>query len=129
MGMRRAISSVKLNANVDWLHEKAFWTFYGIFVTLLYLIFTNFAQSGFAWTYVHISHAVVSTADVLAFSPTCLHAAVHSQVTFYFMHWKKGSPVPDEDGKYDRLTFWEQVDGGSQYTYNRKVFTVIPITL
>lgn len=43
---------------------------------------------GPAWTVVHLAHAAVS---------------------FYLLHWAKGSPVPADQGKYDALTFWEQV--------------------
>lgn len=32
-----------------------------------------------------------------------------------------------DQGKYDTLTFWEQLDDGVQYTRNRKFFTAIPI--
>jgi len=45
---------------------------------------------GPAWTVVHLAHAAVS---------------------FYLLHWAKGSPVPADQGKYDALTFWEQVRG------------------
>jgi hypothetical protein len=37
--------------------------------------------------------------------------------------------TPDYDEKYDRLTFWEQLDGGTQYTLNKKFLTIIPIVL
>ena len=30
------------------------------------------------------------------------------QVTFYIFHWQKGSPIPQDQGKYDKLTYWEQ---------------------
>ena len=55
------------------------------------------------------------------------------------MHWVKGSPLPKSmpglqwgsgyDDKYDRLTFWEQLDGGQQYTLNKKFLTIVPIVL
>lgn len=65
-------------------------------------------SAGIAWTYVHL---------------------IHNVVTFYFLHWKKGTPVWDDQGKYKDLTFWEQVDGGSQFTRNKKMFTIIPVAL
>ena len=37
--------------------------------------------------------------------------------------------TPDYNEKYDRLTFWEQLDGGTQYTLNKKFLTIIPIVL
>jgi hypothetical protein len=32
-------------------------------------------------------------------------------------------------GKYDSLTFWEQLDDGMQNTANRKFLTVVPVAL
>ena len=52
-----------------------------------------------------------------------------TQVSFYLLHWKKGTPVYYDQGKYDHLTFWEQIDGGSQFTSNKKFFTIIPIAM
>lgn len=34
-----------------------------------------------------------------------------------------------ESGKYDALTFWEQIDKGQQFTDNKKFLTVIPVVL
>lgn len=47
------------------------------------------------------------------------------------LHWNKGSPVMEDaiGGQYDQLTFWEQIDGGAQFTLNKKLFTVIPVLL
>lgn len=67
---------------------------------------TNLA--GFAWTYVHLIHGVV---------------------TYYLLHWHKGSPINMDQGRYDKLTFWEQLDDGVQNTINRKFFTLVPVVL
>ena len=32
-------------------------------------------------------------------------------------------------GKYDGMTFWEQLDDGVQNTNNRKVLTLVPVVL
>jgi len=32
-------------------------------------------------------------------------------------------------GKYDNLTFWEQLDDGVQYSSNRKFLTAVPVVL
>lgn len=63
---------------------------------------------GLAWTYVHLIHGVI---------------------TFYLLHWSKGSPIQDEQGKWDFDTFWEQLDDGQQGTITRKFFTVVPVAL
>ena len=54
---------------------------------------------------------------------------MHSVVTFYLFHWKKGSPVQADQGDYDSLTWWEQMDGEVQNTSNRKFFTSVPAAL
>jgi hypothetical protein len=45
-----------------------------------------------------------------------------------FFHWVKGVPF-DDNGKYDRLTLWEQIDQGVQGTPNRKFLTFVPAVL
>lgn len=54
---------------------------------------------------------------------------VHGVVTYYLLHWSKGSAVMEDSGKYDALTFWEQLDSESYGTRNRKLFTVVPLLL
>ena len=44
-------------------------------------------------------------------------------------HCVQGSPIDVDQGKYDKLTFWEQLDDGVQYTGTRKFFTLIPVVL
>ncbi len=39
----------------------------------------------------------------------------------------QGSPIDSDQGKYDKLTFWEQIDDGVQNTATRKFFTAVPI--
>jgi hypothetical protein len=63
------------------------------------------ARQGLAWTYVHL---------------------LHGAVTYPLLHWNKGSPVQLDQGRYDGLTFWEQLDDGVQHTATRKFFTAVP---
>lgn len=51
------------------------------------------------------------------------------QVTYHFFHWKKGTPFAEDQGIYNRLTWWEQIDNGQQLTRNRKFLTVVPLVL
>ncbi|ESR52507.1 orm1-like protein 2 [Citrus sinensis] len=51
------------------------------------------------------------------------------QVTYHFFHWKKGTPFADDQGIYNGLTWWEQIDNGKQLTRNRKFLTVVPVVL
>jgi hypothetical protein len=42
------------------------------------------------------------------------------------MHWNKGTPNSAEDqGKWYKNTWWEQLDNGEQYTPTRKFLTVL----
>lgn len=112
---------------------------------------------GLAWTYVNLIHNAVSffsrklSEEPFATEPeardsgrTGFVVAIQRltrelfffffffsilQVTFYLLHWKKGTPVYYDQGKYDHLTFWEQIDDGSQFTSNKKFFTIIPIAM
>ena len=59
----------------------------------------------------------------------CGRAVGVYQVTFYLFHWKKGSPFAEDQGVYDKLTWWEQVDNGRQLTRGRKFLTVLPVLL
>jgi len=106
--LKRNISSPQLNANVEWANGAAFWTFYVSIVFASWLCLSCVVRVGMAWTYVNI---------------------IHNAVTFYLLHWKKGSPVYYDQGKYDHLTFWEQIDGGSQFTDTKKFFTIIPVAI
>lgn len=55
------------------------------------------------------------------------------QLTWVMFHWQKGVPYGDvvdkQQGKFDRLTMWEQMDLGVQFTPSRKFFTIVPIVL
>ncbi|URD88988.1 hypothetical protein MUK42_34270 [Musa troglodytarum] len=50
-------------------------------------------------------------------------------ITYHFFHWKKGTPFSDDQGIYNSLTWWEQMDNGRQLTRNRKFLTVVPVVL
>lgn len=108
--MPHSPSLVSTNKNVNWMDSR-FWVAY--FLGHLVLRSTLWVIPGFpqeyAWTVVNV------------FS-TCFF--------FYFFHWVKGTPFWGEDeGEYDHLTFWEQIDDERQYTPNRKALTVIPVLI
>ena len=54
------------------------------------------------------------------------HAVVDSQITFWALHWNRGSPVWTDQGEYIENTVWEQIDNGVPWTLTRKIFIVIP---
>ncbi|KAL2334561.1 hypothetical protein Fmac_015774 [Flemingia macrophylla] len=61
------------------------------------------------------------------FSGLYSHEHSPTRVTYHFFHWKKGTPFAENQGIYNRLTWWEQVDNGKQLTRNRKFLTVAPL--
>lgn len=56
-------------------------------------------------------------------------ACVHGVSTFILFHWIKGSPDENTQGEYNSLTFWEQLDAGVPWTYNKKFLTLVPTLL
>ncbi|KAK9820155.1 hypothetical protein WJX72_006751 [[Myrmecia] bisecta] len=104
---RRGPGSI-VNKNVEWINAPGAWTFYVAIVLFGWLVLSLFLDGGLAWTFVHLLHGIL---------------------TFYLFHWKKGSPIDMDQGKYDKLTFWEQLDDGVQNTANRKFFILIPVVL
>ncbi|KAI7906205.1 ORMDL family [Cokeromyces recurvatus] len=48
---------------------------------------------------------------------------------YIMFHWVQGIPFENNQGAYDGLTLWEQIDGGVQFTATRKFFTAVPIAL
>ncbi len=103
-------SYVNVNKNTSWLNHPGAWAWYLGLIGVSWLgITTLINDAGFAWTYVHLLHGVL---------------------TYYLFHWSKGTPFPEEDqGKYEMLTFWEQVDNGVYATRNRKLLTIVPVVL
>nr|GLL49182.1 ORM1-like protein 2 [Ipomoea trifida] len=104
----RAPPPTDLNRNTEWFTYPGVWSTYIFILLFSWLIVSSFTgcSLGIAWTIVHLSHCIV---------------------TYYFFHWKKGTPFSDDQGIYNRLTWWEQVDDGKQLTRNRKFLTVVPV--
>jgi len=49
---------------------------------------------------------------------------------FIMFHWVQGIPFEfNNQGAYDGLTLWEQIDNGVQFTATRKFLTAVPIFL
>ncbi|GAQ77913.1 ORMDL family protein [Klebsormidium nitens] len=99
-----------LNKNTSWLLYPGIWTSYVLIIGFVWMLFVSLGgvPSGLAWTYVHLLHFVI---------------------TFYLLHWRKGSPFGEDQGIYDRLTMWEQIDDGVQFTRTKKFFTAVPVVL
>lgn len=99
------------NPNVSWLNDRGTWMFYIFMLGLSrYTCFVWGMPSDAAWSFVLISHAIV---------------------TYWLFHLKRGSLLSweDENGKYDKMTYWEQIDGGRHYSSNRKFLMIVPTIL
>ncbi|GBG84227.1 hypothetical protein CBR_g38199 [Chara braunii] len=98
------------NKNTSWTQYPGVWTSYIMIVLFSFWLVLAALQCdiGTAWNVVH---------------------SIHFAVTFYLFHWKKGSPFAEDQGAYDKLTWWEQMDSGRQLTRNKKFFTVLPVAL
>ncbi|KAI5598875.1 hypothetical protein BDE02_02G160500 [Populus trichocarpa] len=105
-----AVPTADLNRNTEWFMYPGVWTTYILILFFFWLIVLSIfgCSPGLAWTIVNLSHFAI---------------------TYHFFHWKKGTPFAEDQGIYNRLTWWEQIDKGKQLTRNRKFLTVVPVVL
>merc|ERR1719384_69512 len=98
------------NLSVNFAEGKAFWLYYLciVFVCWYTLFLFPIFQIWPALTMVNLMHCAV---------------------TFYMMHWKRGTPDAFDAGRDEAYTFWEMFEGGNQFTPGRKFFTMVPIAL
>ncbi|MEW5298681.1 MAG: hypothetical protein WDW38_000575 [Sanguina aurantia] len=109
MTVKRVASEVVVNKTVSWLNSRAFWPLYIGLVLVSWLGISALTDdAGMAWSYVHLLHGVI---------------------TYYYLHWSKGSIASEDQGKYSLLTFWEQIDNQAYGTHTRKFFTLVPVVL
>ncbi|KMZ62143.1 ORM1-like protein 2 [Zostera marina] len=103
-------SPTDLNKNTEWFMYPGVWTTYILIVFFSWLLVLSVfgCSPGMAWTIINLSHFLV---------------------TYQFFHWKKGTPFAEDQGIYNALTWWEQMDNGKQLTTNRKFLTVVPVVL
>lgn len=95
----------RINRNAEWVSTPGGWAFILCLLVWTWLAAAAAVGPGPAATVVHLAHGAAS---------------------FYLLHWMKGSPVQADQGKYDGLTFWEQLDDGVHHTPTRKFLTVLP---
>jgi ORMDL family len=103
------------NKNVNWIGPR-FFVFYAAimvvyeFLVRVFLVETfQMISQAHAWTLVHATHGIIS---------------------FVVMHYVTGTPGELQDqGEYSNLTWWEQLDDGTEWTMARKALMTIPIVL
>lgn len=69
---RRPPKEVTVNKNVEWLSAPGAWTFILALIVLTWLLLSLVLDPGLAWTWTHL---------------------IHGCITYYLLHWNKGSPV------------------------------------
>ncbi|CAO3590894.1 unnamed protein product [Absidia cylindrospora] len=98
------------NFNSSWVNYKGAWSTTIFVVIALKTLFTviPFISPEASWTLTNLSF----------------------NLGHYIMfHWVQGIPFENNQGAYDGLTLWEQIDGGVQFTATRKFLTAVPIAL
>ncbi|KAF5938512.1 hypothetical protein HYC85_022771 [Camellia sinensis] len=116
----KAVPPTDLNRNTEWFTYPGVWTIYILILFFSWLVVHSVfgCSPGMAWT----------SRPSLSFS-LVIHCLYDREVTYQFFHWKKGTPFAEDQGIYNRLTWWEQIDSGKQLTRNRKFLTVVPVVL
>ncbi|PNT69222.1 ORM1-like protein 2 isoform X3 [Brachypodium distachyon] len=112
----QAVPPADLNKNTEWFMYPGVWTTYILILFFSWLLVLSVfgCTAGMAWTVVNLFHFAVTTLWM---------------ITYHFFHWKKGTPFADDQGVYNTLTWWEQMDSGQQLTRNRKFLAVVPVVL
>jgi len=98
------------NKNVDWMKSSTTLSFY---ITLI--VFTSILLYVLGVHDLSVNMSVVNT--------------LHAFLSFYFLHWVKGTPDNLSQGEWNGLTTWEQIDGGVSWTLIRKCLITIPTLL
>ncbi|KAG8760266.1 hypothetical protein FRC14_003564 [Serendipita sp. 396] len=104
--------SAYVNPNAEWVNSKGAWIIHPILILagkLCLDIIPGMTQQA-SWTVVTLGYLAIS---------------------YLMFHWATGIPFHSEmhAGAYDDLTFWEQIDGGEQYTPAKKFLICTPIVL
>lgn len=102
-----------LNPNAYWMNSKGAWITYICLIVLLHLCLLAMPWFGtdMAWTLTNF---------------------LHGFAMYIYFHHVKGLPFDSTNFDPDcsfRLTLWEQLDDGKQYTDTRKFLICVPIVL
>lgn len=124
MAMKRSASGsgIDTNRNTQPIGQRGFWLYYALLLLAVRI---------FIGTLIHFITHTTSNKHYIQYSWSITHI-LHSLITFYIMHWKKGTPYESQynnQGEYDRDTYWEQIDQGKQYTNTKKIFMLVPVVL
>lgn len=98
------------NLNADWVHYKGAWIVHIVIICLLKVFFNfiSILDNNWRWTLTNLTYNIGS---------------------YIMFHQVKGTPFEFNNGAYDNLTMWEQIDNGDQYTPTKKFLMLVPIGL
>jgi uncharacterized membrane protein YjdF len=107
---RSSSTGSQINPNTSWLNARGSWTVHICFVVSIKLFFSSLPGTTpeASWTLTLLSYNLI---------------------TFFIFHWTLGAPFRFDQGDYDGLTLWEQIDDGQQFTPTRKFLTAVPTIL
>ncbi|ORX88352.1 putative unfolded protein response protein Orm1 [Basidiobolus meristosporus CBS 931.73] len=103
-------TTCQTNLNSSWVNYKGIWVFNIILIVALKVLFGVFPgiSKEASWTLTNLTYNIIS---------------------FVIFHWIIGIPFEFNQGAYDELTLWEQMDNGAQFSPSKKYFTAAPILL
>ncbi|KAG7192773.1 uncharacterized protein KQ657_001556 [Scheffersomyces spartinae] len=98
------------NVNANWVHFKGAWIIHIVIIMVLKLLLNllNVFDNDWNWTLTNLIYNIGS---------------------YIMFHQVKGTPFDFNNGAYDNLTMWEQIDNGDQYTPAKKFLMIVPIGL
>lgn len=99
---------VQDNLNANWVHFKGAWVVHIVIIFLLKLLFDTLLPVELSWTLTNVSYVVGS---------------------YLMFHQVKGTPFDFNNGAFDNLNMWEQIDNGAQFTPVKKFLLAVPIAL
>ncbi|CDK28526.1 unnamed protein product [Kuraishia capsulata CBS 1993] len=104
---------IQSNLNANWVHFKGAWVVHIVIIILLKVFYDLILipwqfSTETSWTLTNLTYGIGS---------------------YIMFHQVKGTPFDFNNGAYDNLTMWEQIDNGDQYTPAKKFLMMVPICL
>ncbi|KAI9297256.1 ORMDL-domain-containing protein [Neoconidiobolus thromboides FSU 785] len=103
-------TSCQVNLNSSWTNYRGAWTVHFAVILALKVIYSciPIISKELSWTLTNVTYNFLS---------------------FWIFHTMTGIPFQFNQGAYDHLTLWEQIDNEAQYTATKKYLTALPIAL
>ena len=98
------------NMNANWVHFKGAWIIHIVIIMLLKVLYelVPIFSNEISWTLTNVTYVIGS---------------------YIMFHQVKGTPFDFNNGAFDNLNMWEQIDNGAQFTPVKKFLLGVPIAL